>query len=165
MALMFAVVYQDHQTAQQAMAMAEALEAAEYARIFDKVLITKDEHGKVDLGEKKHPVRRGVVVGGVLGGMLGLMFLSPVAGAAAGAAVGGVIGRENKSGADDFKSFSEKIEQEIPNGGAAIVLFGDTDARDRVIHDLGSYGGKVHSLDVSDEALAALQHEFDRAAQ
>ncbi len=165
MALMFAVVYQDHETAQKAMAMAESLEAAEYARIFDKALITKDEYGNIDVGEKKHPVRRGAVAGGVVGGMIGMLFLAPVAGVAAGAALGGVVGHQNKSGAEDFGSFTEKVKKDIPNGGSALVLFGDTEGRDRVIHELGSFGGTVHSLDVDKEALAKLQAEFDRAVQ
>jgi uncharacterized membrane protein len=162
---MFAVVYDDQATAEQAITMAKALESAGYATIYDQALIRKDEHGKAKLDEEKHPVRRGVVTGGVLGGILGLFFLAPAAGAAAGAALGGAVGHSEKSGAQDFKSFAEKIEREIPNGGAAIVLMGQTDARDRVVHDLGSYGGTVHSFDLKEEELAQLQREMNRAAQ
>lgn len=165
MALMVAVIYDDQSTAEAAFSTAKALESAGYLTILDQALIRKNDKGKAEIDEEKHPVRRGAVAGGVVGGILGLAFLSPVIGAAAGAAVGGALGREGKSGATDFKTFTESVEQRIPNGGAAIVFLGQTEARDRVIHDLGSYGGTVLSFDISEAELQALQAEVDRASR
>jgi uncharacterized membrane protein len=164
MALLLALVYDDQQTAEKALEGAKALESYGYMTIQDQTLVRKNDSGKIELDEKKHPVGRGAIAGGVIGGILGTAFLMPVAGAAAGAAVGAVVGHGNKGGADDFKKFTESVAQDLPAGGAAVVLLGSTEARDRVIHDLGQYGGRLHTLDLHDDEVAAIQKEIDRAA-
>lgn len=166
MAVLFTVVYPDHETAEQAMNTAEALENAGYMNILDKALISKDENGKIDVDDEKHPVRRGGVVGGIVGGIVGTIFLLPVAGVAAGAAIGGLLGRGNKSGAnEDFKAFSDTVEREMQNGDSAIVMVAESNTRDRVVHDLGQYGGKLYSYDMTDDQVAAVQKEMDRVAK
>ena len=164
MALLLALVFDTQQTAEQALEGAKALETQGYLTIQDQTLVRKSDSGKIELDEKKHPVGRGAVAGGVIGGILGMAFLMPVAGAAAGAAVGAVVGHGNKGGADDFKTFTNNVGQDLPDGGAAVVLLGSTEARERVIHDMGQYGGRLHTLDLHDDEVAAIQKELDRAA-
>ena len=165
MAGLYAIVYPTHSAAESAFETVKGLESAGYLTVLEQALVRKSDDGDVSVDEEKHPVRRGVVAGGVLGAIAGTMFLAPVAGAAAGAAIGGLIGKGEKSGGgDDFKEFSKTVQQEMPNGSAAIVVLGQTDARDRVIFNLGGHGGKVYSYDISEEALAAVQREVDRAS-
>ena len=164
MALLIALVYEDQATAEEALSAAKALESYGYLTIQDQTLVRKSDSGKVEMDEKKHPVGRGAVVGGVVGAIFGTAILMPVAGAAAGAAVGAVIGHGNKGGAEDFKKFSDDVSRDLPAGGAAVVLLGSTEARERVIHDLGKYGGRLHTLDLHDDEVAAIQKEIDRAA-
>ena len=164
MAMLFALVYDDQATAEAALETAKSLESYGYASIQDQALVRKSDSGKVELDEKKHPVGRGAIVGGVVGAIFGTVVLLPVAGAAAGAAVGAVIGHGNKGGADDFKKFSDEVARDLPNGGAALVLLGSTEGRERVIHDLGKHGGRLHTLDLHDDEVAAIQKEIDRAA-
>ncbi|HET9661644.1 MAG TPA: DUF1269 domain-containing protein [Thermomicrobiales bacterium] len=165
MALMLALIYDTPDTADRAFTVVESLESARYVTILDRALLTKEKNGSVELEKEEHPVRHGATAGAVLGGMLGLIFLAPAAGAAAGAAVGAVVGRNADSGHREFKSFVNNVKTEIPKGGSAIVLLGDTDAPDRVIHDLGSFGGRLLSYDLSDDQLAALQQEVDTVAK
>jgi uncharacterized membrane protein len=164
MALLLALVYDNQKTAEEALDAAKALESYGYMTIQDQTLVRKNDSGKVEMDEKKHPVGRGVIAGGVLGAIFGTAFLIPVAGAAAGAAVGAVIGHANKGGADDFKKFSEDVSKDLAPGGAAVVLLGSTEARERVIHDLGKHGGRLYTLDLHDDEVAAIQREIDRAA-
>lgn len=165
MALLFAVIYDDEATADAAFAMAEGLEDAGVATILDQALITKNDKGKIEVDNEKHPVRKGVVVGGVIGGITGAIFLVPGIGAAAGAAIGGMVGKMDKSGAeDDFKSFVESVEQRMQPGDVAMVMLAQTDARERVVHDLGQFGGTFYSYDISDEEVASIQKEIDRAS-
>ncbi len=165
MALLFAVIYDDEATADAAFEMAEGLEDAGVVSILDQALITKNEKGKIEVDNEKHPVRRGAVVGGVIGGITGAIFLLPVVGAAAGAAIGGMIGKSDKSGAeDDFKSFVESVEQRMKPGDAAMVMLAQTDARERVVHDIGQFGGTFYSYDISDEEVAHVQSEIDRVS-
>ncbi len=165
MALMLALVYSELDSANRAFTTMESLETAGYATILDSLLVKKDEYGSVEMDKEQHPVRHGATAGAVVGGILGLVFLAPVAGAAAGAAIGGMIGKDGGSGHKEFMQFAKKVESEIPNGGGALVLIGETDARDRVIHDLGGYGGKLLSFDISANELAALQKEVDTVAK
>jgi len=161
MALMLALVYEGQDTAERAFTTLQSLESAGYVTILDRLLLKKDEDGSVELDKEQHPVRHGATTGAVVGGVLGLVFFSPLAGAAAGAAIGGFVGKDAGSGHQEFKAFADKVTSEIPNGGSAIVLLGETDARDRVIHDLGGYGGKLISSDISATELAALQQEIE----
>ena len=164
MAMLLAIVYDDQNTAEKALSSAKAMESYGYLNIMDQALLKKNEKGKVEVDEKKHPVGRGAFAGGVLGAIFGTAFLIPVAGAAAGAAIGAMFGHGQKGGAEDFKSFTESVKKEIPNGGAAVILLGHTEARERVINDLGKHGGKIHTMDLHDDELAALQKEVDKAA-
>jgi uncharacterized membrane protein len=47
-------------------------------------------------------------------------------------------------------------------GGGAILLLIQTDAPERVVNDLGHFGGKLISYDLSEKQLAELQKEIDK---
>ncbi len=165
MAALYAIIYQDHQRAEQALETAHGLEEAGYLKILEQGIARKDESGKVSVDQEKHPVRKGAVAGGIIGGIAGLFFLAPLAGAAAGAGIGAVVGKSDASGAtDDFKSFVDTVSNKLSDGGAAVVILGETNARERVIQSLGGYGGTVYSVDVSHEELGALQKQIDKIA-
>jgi uncharacterized membrane protein len=164
MAMLLALVYDDQETAEKALNSAKAMESYGYLTIMDQALVRKNQKGKVEMDEQKHPVGRGAFAGGVVGAIFGTVFLVPVAGAAAGAAIGAMFGHGQKGGAGDFKTFTESVKKDLPNGGAAVILLGHTEGRERVINDLGKYGGRIHTLDLHEDELAALQKEVDRAA-
>jgi uncharacterized membrane protein len=131
----------------------------------EQALVRKSDSGDISIDEEKHPVRDAAVTGGVIGAIAGTLFVAPVAGAAVGAMIGGVIGRGNKSGGEeDFQEFTNTVQKHLPGGGAALVILGRSDARDRVVQDLGRHGGTVRSFDISDTDLARIQREVDRAA-
>ena len=165
MALMLALVYDGHDTADRAFSTVAALESAGYVTILDELVVRKDDKGAIALDKERHPVRHGAEVGAVVGGILGLIVFAPVVGAAAGAAVGGIVGKSGDAGHTQFKEFAEQVQAEIPNGGSAIVLLGETDARDRVVHDLGGLGGKLITSDISSAQVAELQKGIDAAAR
>lgn len=165
MAILFALVYPDIATAEQAAVTTHGMAEAHYLDILDSSLITKNAKGKIEHVGEHHTVRTGAVAGALIGGFTGLLFFVPVAGIAAGAAFGGLIGRWTKSGAsDDFTKFREQVSTDLQPGGAALLLLCETDARDRVIHDLGRYGGILRSTDVSEKQLAEIQQEINKVA-
>jgi uncharacterized membrane protein len=165
MAILLALVYPDVETAEQAALTARGLSEAGYLDILDSSLITKNAKGKIEHQGERHPVRTGSLTGAVIGGFTGLLFFVPVAGVAAGAVFGGLIGKWAKSGASsDFHHFRDQVSHDLQPGGAALVLLGQTDARDRIVHDLGQHGGILRSTDVSDEQLAEFQKEIDKVA-
>ncbi len=165
MAVLFALVYPDPETAEQAAFTARGLVEAGYLDILDSSLITKNAKGNIEHHGERHTVRTGLVTGAVVGGFTGLLFLVPVAGLAVGAAFGGLIGKWAKSGAsNDFEHFRDQVSHDLQPGGAALIILGETAARDRVVHDLGQHGGILRSTDVSDEQLAEVQHEVNKAS-
>ena len=163
MATLFAIVYPSKDQATSAFDQAKALENAGYMKIMEQALISKDDSGEIKIGDEKHPVLKGAGIGAVVGVLTGAIFLIPVAGLALGAAVGGLLGRHGKSGAeDDFHKFQQTVTAELQPGGGAILLLIQTDAPDRVVNDLGRFGGKLISYDLSEKQLAELQKEIDK---
>jgi uncharacterized membrane protein len=57
------------------------------------------------------------------------------------------------------------VSQDLQPGGAALLLLGQTDGRERVLHDLGRHGGTLRSTDVSEEQLAEVQAKVDKIAE
>lgn len=163
MATLFAIIYPTKEQATEAFDHAMALQSAGYMKIMEHALITKDDHGEIKVGDENHPVLKGAGIGALVGVLTGAVFLIPVAGLALGAAVGGLLGRHGKSGAeDDFHKFQQTVASELQPGGGAILLLIQTDAPERVVNDLGHYGGKILSYDLTEKQLAELQKEIDK---
>lgn len=163
MATLFAIIYPSKDQATSAFDQAQALENAGYMKIMEQALISKDSSGEIKVGDENHPVLKGAGIGAVVGVLTGAIFLIPVAGLALGLAVGGLLGRYGKSGAeDDFKKFQQTVTSELKPGGGAILLLIQTEAPDRVVNDLGHFGGKLMSYDLSEQQMAELQKEIDK---
>ncbi len=165
MAILLALVYPDQATAEQASDTAKSLESAGWLTIHDESLVTMTDDGDIKHHGERHPVRRGTISGAVLGGLTGIVFAVPVVGLAAGGALGAWLGKRSADGdGGDFKEFGKSMEADLKPGGAALVLLAETNARDRVVHDLGRHGGTLHSTDIPDQQLAEIQAEIDKAA-
>ena len=163
MATLVAIVYPSKDQATNAFDQAKALENAGYMKIMEQALISKDDSGEIKVGDENHPVLKGAGIGAIVGVLTGAIFLIPVAGLALGAAAGGLFGRWGKSGAeDDFKKFQQTVSSELQPGGGAILLLIQTDSPERVVNDLGHFGGKLISYDLTDKQLAELQKEIDK---
>lgn len=163
MATLLALVYPDEATAEKAAQSTKSLQDQGYLNVLDSAIILKNADGKVEQSDKHHPVRRGAVLGAAAGGLFGLFFAVPALGAAAGAALGGWAGtRDSSGGKDDFGAFAETVGNELQPGGAAFVLLANASAFDRAVAELGQYGGKLISNDVSDEDVAKAQAQLDK---
>lgn len=163
MATLFAVIYPSTDQAEDAFDKAKALENAGYMKIMEQALISKDDRGAITIGDENHPVLKGAGIGALVGVLTGAIFLIPVAGLALGVAAGGILGRYGKSGAEaDFKNFQQTVGSELQPGGAAILLLVRTDGPDRVVNEMGRFGGKLLSYDLTDAQLAELQKEIDK---
>ncbi len=163
MATLFAIIYPSKDLATNAFDQAKALESAGYMKIMEQALISKDSSGEIKIGDENHPVLKGAGIGAAIGVLTGAIFLIPVAGLALGVVAGSLLGRWGKSGAeDDFKGFQQNVAHELQPGGSAILLLIQTDAPDRVVNDLGHFGGKLMSYDLSKEQLDELQKEIDK---
>src|SRR3954454_14340579 len=151
MATLYALVYPDQATAEEAAATVKGLAQAGYLEVLDSSLVTKNKEGKIDHHGERHSVGAGAIGGALIGGFTGLIFAVPVLGLAAGTAFGSYIGKLAKSGAsNDFNEFREQVSKDLQPGGAALLVLGQTDAPDRILQDLGRHGGTVRSTDISE---------------
>ncbi len=166
MATLFALIYPDTETAEAAAETAKGLDQAGFLKILDSAVVTKDANGKVEHKGQRNPVRSVGVAGGVVGAITGLMFAVPVLGLAAGAAVGAYFGSMLKSGGEgDFNAFKEQVDSDLAPGGSALLILGDASSgQERVIQDLGRHGGTLRSTDISDDQVAQIQKEIDKAS-
>src|SRR4029078_12871859 len=104
MATLYAIVYPDAATAEQAEQTMRGLSDAGFLDILDSSLVTKNEDGKILHHGERHSVRHGAVGGALIGGFTGLIFAVPILGIAAGTAFGSYVGKLLKYGAShDFK--------------------------------------------------------------
>ena len=134
MATLYAIVYPDAATAEQAEQTMRGLSEAGYLDILDSSLVTKNSDGKIEHHGERHSVRRGAVGGALIGGFTGLIFAVPILGIAAGTAFGSYVGKLLKSGAsNDFNTFREQVSNDLQPGGAALLILGQTDAPDRIL--------------------------------
>lgn len=165
MATIIALVYPSEEIADAALQTAQGLHDAGYLKLLETTIVTKNADGKVEHKGGDHSVRTGLISGGVLGVVTGLIFTIPVAGLAAGALVGGWLGKKARSGGtNDFEEFRSKVDAELLPGGAALIVFGEALARDRVIQDMSRHGGKLFTTDFTDDEVNEIQRQIDKGA-
>jgi uncharacterized membrane protein len=152
MSTLIAVAYPDQGTAEQV--RGELIEATKehLLRLEDCVVITRDAEGKIKLHQAVSTTAAGAAGGAMWGGLIGLLFLAPLVGMAVGAASGALGGKMADAGVND--DFLKRLGEKLPPNGAALIVLGQTDARDKVIERVRPYGGEViqTSLDEQDEA-------------
>jgi uncharacterized membrane protein len=127
-------------------------------------VIEMDEKGKLHIHE---PGRGGVGMGigagvgallGLIGGPAGLLVWTAM-GAAAGGLTGHYMGRAIK--ADELKKLGENMK---PNSSAILALV-ENKAAQEVLNQMGEYDASVVTLELNDEASAALQESLQAAGQ
>jgi uncharacterized membrane protein len=105
------------------------------------VVVERQPDGKIKLHQAMSPSGAGAAGGALWGGLIGLLFLAPLFGMAIGAASGALAGKFTDVGVND--DFMKKLGASIPEGGAALIVLGRSDAPDKVLDRIGSYGGEV----------------------
>jgi uncharacterized membrane protein len=97
----------------------------------------------------------GAAGGAMWGGVIGLLFLAPLVGMAIGAASGAAAGAMTDTGVDD--KFMKELGARLEPGGAALLLLGRAEARDKVLERVGQYGGEVIQTSLSKEDEESLR--------
>jgi uncharacterized membrane protein len=151
MSTLVAIAYPDMATAEKV--RQELIEANKerFVRLEDAVIVEHRHDGKIRLHQALGTAGRGAAGGSLWGGLIGLLFLVPLFGMVVGAASGAVAGKMADVGVND--DFVRNLGTRVQSGGAALIVLGSTDARDKVIERVKGYGGDVMqtSLDPQDE--------------
>src|SRR5215210_3825928 len=135
-----AIAYPDVATARQVTSNLGAAQKAHLIELEDVAIVEHRPDGKIKLHQ---PSLAGVgAAGGALwGGLIGLIFLAPLVGMAIGAASGAAAGAMSDVGVDN--TFMKELGARLEPGGAALILLGRAEARDKVLDRVASYGGEV----------------------
>ena len=149
MSTLVAVAYPDTATADRV--RGELLQAAKehLLSLEDIVVVERQVGGKVKLHQAVSPAGAGAAGGAMWGGLIGLLFLAPLFGMAIGAATGAFSGKLTDVGIND--NFMRELGTKLPEGGAAVILLGTSEARDKVVERVRQYGGEVIQTSLSSE--------------
>jgi uncharacterized membrane protein len=149
MSNLIAIAYPDRGTAEQARNELAQATKEHLVQLEDAVVVLRDENGKVKLDQSISTTGVGAAGGALWGGLIGLLFLAPLLGMAVGAASGAIGGKLTDVGIND--DFMKKLGDNLPEGGAALIALGQTDARDKLIDRMRPYGGEIIQTSLSDE--------------
>jgi uncharacterized membrane protein len=168
MADLIAVAYPGKDVARDVMKALSRLQTEHVIELADLAAVTKEQDGKLRLVQSRDLVAAGAVGGaaaGVLGGavwggLIGLLFLAPLLGMVAGMAGGALSGKFSDYGIND--QFMKDLGAQLQPGGSAIFLLINKMTPDRVLEELGKYGGKVLRTSLSRQVEADLQAAIEQ---
>lgn len=150
--------YDDHATAERALAKVQELQKDFVVKASGLAVVRVDEDGK------KHIDTPGSVVGvtatsGALWGMIiGLLFLVPGFGLLVGGAWGALIGVATKAGIN--KSLRSRVDGLLVPGKAALVVMATKLTEDKFSAAMAEFGGTVLKTSLSEADEKALAEEL-----
>jgi uncharacterized membrane protein len=162
MSTLVAIAYPDTETAERVREELVQASKEHLVALEDAVVIEHQPDGKIKLHQAVSPAGAGAAGGALWGGLIGLVFLAPLLGMAVGAASGALAGKATDIGVDD--NFMKELGEKLPAGGAALLVLGSTDARDKLIERVRPYGGHVIQSSLSAEAEQNLRDALGEPA-
>jgi uncharacterized membrane protein len=155
MSTLVAIAYPDAATAERVRAELVQATKEHLLDLEDAVVVEHRPDGKIKLHQAMSTTGAGAAGGALWGGLIGLIFLAPLFGMAIGAASGAVAGKVSDVGVND--NFMKELGAQMPPGGAALIALGRSDAPNRVIDRVKSYGGHVIQTSLDEDAEARLR--------
>jgi uncharacterized membrane protein len=159
---LIAVAYPDRTTAENVRNELGRLTREHVIEIEDAVVATREADGRVKLHQAVNPAGAGAAGGALWGGLIGLIFLAPLLGAAIGAGLGAASGALTDLGIED--NLMRDLGQNLPEGGAALIVLVRQVTPDKVIPRISQHGGKVLQSSLSNEAEERLQEALSTSA-
>jgi uncharacterized membrane protein len=149
MSTLLAIAYPDAATAE--IVRADLIQATKehLLRLEDAVVVERQPDGKIKVHQGMSTTSAGAAGGALWGGVIGLLFLAPLFGMAIGAASGAIAGKFTDVGVND--DFLKQLGAKVPEGGAALIALGKSDAPDKVLERLGHHGGEVIQTSLSED--------------
>jgi uncharacterized membrane protein len=149
------ISYPDTETAIAARTALYGLATQHLVELEDAVVVTKDSSGKVQLHQSMNLTAEGAWSGAFWGSIVGWLFLAPILGAAIGAGTGALGGYLTDLGVDD--DFARQVGASLPPGGSALLVLFRKVTADKVLPELGHFGGTVLQTSWSAEQDAKLR--------
>jgi uncharacterized membrane protein len=154
------IMYPTPAEAERVLETARRLESEHLLDIEAIVNVTRDSHGRLVVHERTNRPMRATALGAFWGALLGKVFGAPVLGAGIGAVGGALTGTLREPDAID-QGFVRDCSAGLPPGSAAIFALVRRSTPDKVIAQLGKYGGTVLHTSLSEAQEAQLQEAID----
>src|ERR1700716_1712427 len=165
---LFVVCFPTADVADQVLQEFRHLEAAHLLRLEDFVIVSRADDGRLSIHRGVHRKLKETAPALLLGAVLGKWFGAPLLGAGLGAAGGAIANRLPDTAIDEH--FVRELTQRLaPNSSAIFGLIPRysadrvLSAPDRVVPELGRFGGTVLHTTLSAEAEESLQAAIDKA--
>jgi uncharacterized membrane protein len=155
MADLIAIAYEDLPTAQQAASNLGEAVKQHVIELEDCVVVERRADGKVKLHQPSL-AGMGAAGGALWGGLIGLIFFMPLLGMAMGAAAGAAGGALSDTGVED--KFMKQMGENLPEGGAALVLLVRKVSADKLLPEIKIPGTVIQT------SLSNAQEEHLREA-
>ena len=159
---LIAVAYPDVATAEQVRGELVQATKERLMQLEDAVIVEHRQDGKIKLHQAMSTAGAGAAGGAMWGGLIGLIFLAPLVGMAIGAASGAAAGAMSDVGVDN--TFMKDLGARLAPGGAALILLGRAEARDKVLERVTPYGGEVIQTSLSRDDEENLRAALGEAA-
>jgi len=159
---LIAIAYRDVATAEQVRSELVQATKEHLMSLEDAVIVEHRNDGKIKLHQAMSTAGAGAAGGALWGGLIGLIFLAPLVGMAIGAASGAAGGAMSDVGVDN--TFMKELGARLEPGGAALILLGRAEARDKVLDRVASYGGEVIQTSLNKEDEETLRAALGESA-
>lgn len=158
MSTLVAIAYDDLDQANEVMDTVGRLVKEHSLTLEDAVVVEHKANGKMKLHQPSM-AGLGAASGALWGGLIGLIFFMPFVGAAIGAASGAAAGAASDYGVDD--DFVKQLGEQLPKGGAAVVVLVQESTRDKVVPEISKHGGRLIQSSLSNDQEEAFQEALD----
>ncbi len=153
------ITYPTPDEAERVVETVRRLEAEHLLELEDLVYVTRAVDGAVSVYESISRPLAGAALGAFWGTLLGKWFGAPLLGAGIGAAGGALMSRFQDDGIDD--RFVRDLAVTLSPGSSAVFSLVCRSTRDKVLPEIGKFGGTVLHTSLSDELEAEFQAALD----
>ncbi|MFI6499940.1 DUF1269 domain-containing protein [Nonomuraea typhae] len=163
MSNLIVVSYPDVTTAETVRDRLFELQKQNLITLEDAAIVERKDDGKIKLHQVTSTTGVGAAGGALWGGLIGLLFFMPLLGMALGAAAGAAGGALTDVGVND--DFMKELGEKMAPGTAALFLLVVQSTPDKVIEQVGPYGGEIIKTSLSTEDEKHLKETVAAARQ
>jgi uncharacterized membrane protein len=153
------IAYDDEFKAEEVRLTLAKLQVEHLIELEDAAVVVKDEHGKIKLKQAVNLTSAGAASGGFWGLLIGILFFNPLLGAAVGAASGALAGAFSDIGVDD--NFIRELGETLQPKSSALFVLVRKVTPDKVLEEVGKFGGKVLRTSLTKDEESQLQAVLD----
>jgi uncharacterized membrane protein len=153
------IAYDDEFKAEEVRLTLAKLQVEHLIELEDAAVVVKNEQGKIKLKQAVNLTGAGAASGGFWGVLIGILFFNPLLGAAVGAASGALAGAFSDIGVDD--NFIRELGETLQPKSSALFVLVRKVTPDKVLEEVGKFGGKVLRTSLTKDEESQLQAVLD----